>query len=279
MSLETLTAGHPRLLATSLASLTACFRSDVDGDPLRARLLAHQLRLAEASLPEPPIHEGRDLNFHHSARRALGVILHTAAAFFITGEARFLARAAAELEAACELPSWHPDTFLDTAELALAVALGYDWLHHALAPPLRAAARGALLRNALRLAPSIYEAAARPEGAPKAFSTHSVGWVNAVHNWNQVCNAGMLCAALAVAGEEGVPAGLAELVVRGALASLPRALRSSYEPDGAFPESPQCVSCAPRPLRAPLQLPFSPPLPFSPTPAPPGTGALGPPSP
>jgi hypothetical protein len=237
-SLDTLRDGHPRLLVSSLSALTSAFQPS-GCDHIRARLLAHLVRLAEASLREPPIFFGRDLNFHHSSRRALGVIMHTTAAFFITGEPRFLGRAAAELEAACLLPHWHPETFLDTAELALAVALGYDWLHHVLTPAQRGAARDALLRNALALAPSIYEGAARPEGAEKVFSTHSVGWVNQVHNWNQVCNTGLLCAALAVAGEDGVPQGLPALVVKGAISSLPRAMRSSFMPDGAFPESPQ----------------------------------------
>ena len=240
MTLDNLLPTHPRLLVTSLAQLRAAFSpAAAPSDSLRPRLLLHLSKLAAATLCDPPIAPGRDLNFHHSSRRALAVILHNAAAYFATDEDRFLRRAVAELEAACQLEHWNPSMFLDTAELALAVALGFDWLHDWLPPPLRATISTALVRNALALGPAIYTDAARGEGEEKAFSTHSVGWVNATHNWNQVCNSGMLCAALAVAGEAGVPPGLAELVVEGAVASLPRAMRSSYEPDGAFPESPQ----------------------------------------
>jgi hypothetical protein len=59
-------------------------------------------------------------------------------------------------------------------------------------------------------------------------------WVTATHNWNQVCNGGLLAAALALADEE--PA-LARLVVNGARRSLPLAM-AAYAPDGAFPEGP-----------------------------------------
>ena len=59
-------------------------------------------------------------------------------------------------------------------------------------------------------------------------------FVTAKHNWNQVCNGGLLAAALALADEE--PA-LARLVVNGALKSLPLAM-DAYQPDGAYPEGP-----------------------------------------
>jgi hypothetical protein len=53
-------------------------------------------------------------------------------------------------------------------------------------------------------------------------------------NWNQVCNGGLLAAALALADDE--PA-LARTVVTGVRKSLPIAM-TAYEPDGAYPEGP-----------------------------------------
>src|SRR5581483_11598274 len=53
-------------------------------------------------------------------------------------------------------------------------------------------------------------------------------------NWNQVCNAGLLSAALALADEEP---DLARQVIAGARKSLPLGM-AAYAPDGGFPEGP-----------------------------------------
>jgi hypothetical protein len=42
------------------------------------------------------------------------------------GGEKFRLRTIAELEAACALKDWNPSHFLDTAEMASAVATGYD---------------------------------------------------------------------------------------------------------------------------------------------------------
>src|SRR5439155_16024747 len=59
-------------------------------------------------------------------------------------------------------------------------------------------------------------------------------WATAPTNWNQVCNGGLLAAALAIADEEPVTA---RAVVAGARKSLPLAM-AVYAPDGAYPEGP-----------------------------------------
>ena len=45
------------------------------------------------------------------------------------GEERFKERAIRELDAACAMKDWNPSHFLDVAEMATAVAVGYDWLY------------------------------------------------------------------------------------------------------------------------------------------------------
>src|SRR5690606_22433149 len=59
-------------------------------------------------------------------------------------------------------------------------------------------------------------------------------WRNAHHNWNQVCNGGLMLGALAIAEDEPE---LAEQIMRPALARLPRAMRS-VAPDGGWNEGP-----------------------------------------
>jgi hypothetical protein len=188
-----------------------------------------------------PTRDG-ELNFHHTARRSLGVILDCAAAHAHTRDARYLRRAVAELEAVCAFRDWnHGESFLDTAEMSVGVSLGYDWLHEHLSAAERSLICGALTRHVLAHAPAVYVDAVREEGAAKASQTHTTGWVNAAHNWNQVCNAGMIAAALAVGADGGGGLSLARVALEGALTSLPRAMRA-YEPDGAWPEGPQYYS-------------------------------------
>src|SRR5690606_2858452 len=57
---------------------------------------------------------------------------------------------------------------------------------------------------------------------------------NLTNNWNQVCNAGFVLAALALAEEEP---SLAREVIAGVRETLPYAM-AAYEPAGAYPEGP-----------------------------------------
>jgi hypothetical protein len=47
-------------------------------------------------------------------------------------------------------PDWHPEHFLDTAELTTALAIGYDWLYDYLSPEDRSAIRRAIVDKGLR---------------------------------------------------------------------------------------------------------------------------------
>ncbi len=223
--LATLRPGHPRLLLTApaLTAAVAAARSD----PLRAALHARILALAEAELATRPVERvligPRLLD---KSRTALGRILVCSLAYRLSGDTRFAARATREMLAVAAFPDWNPSHFLDVAEMSLALAVGYDWLHAALAPADRAAIKSALLRHALGFAPAAYAA-----GGP---TDKRLRFVVQHHNWNQVCNAGLLAAALALADEE--PA-LARTVIAGVRRSLPLAMEA-YAPDGAYPEGP-----------------------------------------
>jgi hypothetical protein len=59
-------------------------------------------------------------------------------------------------------------------------------------------------------------------------------WTQSHHNWNQVCNGGMILGALAVAEEEPE---LSAFIVTSALKSLPKAM-ASFAPDGGWAEGP-----------------------------------------
>jgi hypothetical protein len=130
-------------------------------------------------------------------------------------------------------------TFLSVAEMSLGVAIGFDWL--ASHPSwwiidginTRPAVAKALYDKALFLGRDAYGA------IPSSYTT---SWVKGAYNWTQVCNAGLLAAALALAGEHnavGVTSAVLEddiaLTIRGACASLNRA-QSMYRPAGVYSE-------------------------------------------
>ncbi|UCF43765.1 MAG: heparinase II/III family protein, partial [Planctomycetota bacterium] len=84
---------------------------------------------------------------------------------------------------------------------------------------MRQAIRNALIKNGLK--PGL-----------RAYGKH--WWPESDHNWNQVCNGGMIIGALAIADSDPK---YAEEIIPLALQSLPLALKS-YEPDGAWGEGP-----------------------------------------
>ncbi|MFO1446963.1 MAG: heparinase II/III family protein [Opitutaceae bacterium] len=225
--LTTLQAGHPRLLVKpgGFARLVELAKHD----PVRARLHARVVECAELLLADSPIEYllvgPRMLD---QSRKALGHVTTSALAYRLTGEDRFRRHARDVMLRAAEFPDWNPSHFLDVAEMATALALGYDWLHDTLTEAERAAIEQALRQKSLA-----YVAPAYGRRDKERISFPFVAG-NEKNNWNQVCNGGFLLSALALADREPV---LARAVLDGLRDTLPQAM-AAYEPDGAYPEGP-----------------------------------------
>ena len=225
--LRTLHSGHPRLLMD--AAGFRALRSAADHDPLRKTLHEHIRRAAEQLLKEPPIaHVLVGPRMLDQSRRALAHVTTCAMAYQLTCDRRFAAHAKSVMLLVASFPDWNPSHFLDVAEMATAVALGYDWLYDDLSAEERVALKRALLEKALAFAGPAY--------ARKDVNRESFPFVgsNLRNNWNQVCNGGFVLAALAIADEEP---DLARSVIAGVRETLPYAMEA-YEPDGAYPEGP-----------------------------------------
>jgi len=217
--------GHPRLLLTD-EQLTAAVTA-AQTDPLRAALHARIIAAAEAQLATVPVEHVLDgPRLLEKSRTALGRVLIGAMAWRLTGDTRFADRAKREMLVTAAFVDWNPSHFLDVAEMCTALGLGYDWLYAYLTPTERTTIRTALVEKGLSFAAAAY--------APGKPDDKRLWFVTVHHNWNQVCNAGLLTAALALADEE--PA-LARTVIAGAVKSLPLAM-AAYMPDGAYPEGP-----------------------------------------
>ena len=90
-----------------------------------------------------------------------------------------------EVVAACNFPTWNPKHFLDVGEMSLAIALALDWT------------AGDLPNTTITLAKrSLIEKGINPSWPENG---DTLRWVYGTNNWNQVCNAGMIAASIAIA--------------------------------------------------------------------------------
>ena len=218
-----LRSGHPRLLLTDADLGTAV--SAAKSDPLRAGLNRHIIATADAILNAPPVRQPDNQLGQEQDRYAVYYILTCAMAYRLTGEEKYFARAKSDLLTIAAFPDWNPRHFLSVAETSFAAAIGYDWLYAKLKPAERALIKQALLEKSLSFAETTY---GYDQNKRAAWSGKATG------NWNQVCNSGLLSAALAIADEEP---DLARKVIAGARKSMASGL-ADYAPDGGFPEGP-----------------------------------------
>lgn len=216
--LRGLREGHPRLIA--LDRDVARIRKNVASDALARSWLDHLRQEGTRLIQAPPVeYKLIGPRLLSQSRACLDRIYTLCLLYRLEGDRRFAERAKMELLAAAGFKDWNPSHFLDTAEMAHAFGIGYDWLYDFLGED-RAAIRTALVEKGLKPGAEFYKA--------------NRSWVRAIHNWNQVCNGGLSIGALAIADEEPE---LAEFIVSSALKSIPLAV-NSYAPDGGWAEGP-----------------------------------------
>ena len=207
--------GHPRLFAD--ADGFARVKARIGSDELVKLAAEHVRTVADALVPTTPskrIKEGKRLL--GVSRTALYRIATLAMAYRLYGDRAHLARAVAEMRAVCAFEDWNPSHFLDVGEMSLAVAVGYDWLYGDLDEATRREIAAGLRRCGLDA------------------SQMKLWWIRAHNNWGQVCHAGILAAALALAEEN--PADAARYVQR-AVDCLPISMKA-LAPNGSYPEGP-----------------------------------------
>jgi hypothetical protein len=198
-------------------------RAQAEHAPDVARLHGRLQDRAHALLREPVttrmLEPGRPVMLPTS-RQLLRRIQLLGAANLLSPDPALVARARQELASCAGFADWNPSHFLDTAEMAAGFALALDWLGHELDEGTRRTLVRALVDKAL--------VPGREQFSRNAF------WTRAVHNWNLVCNGGLVLAALAVEEEE--PALAAEMLAQ-SLGSAGRAF-ASFAPDGGWNEGP-----------------------------------------
>ena len=222
--LMTLRAGHPRLYLDNQA--IAKVRTLVKTDATARNWLANVEKLVEQvhASPvtvRPPVNPV--VGILDTSRQVLGRVAHLAGLYLINDDPRHAIRARDELLAAASFVDWNPDHFLDTAEMTEALAIGYDWLYSFLSVSDRMIIRNAIIEKGLKAGLTAYGVSATQQF-----------WVRASHNWNLVCNAGLVAGALAIGDESHDFAAFTLYLARLSVANGFK----SYAPDGAWVEGP-----------------------------------------
>ena len=203
---------HPRLVLR--AGEEATVREAIAKGGMAKEAYSYIKAFSDKLLTIPPMERvmtGRRLL--HVSREVLKRVLYLSTMYRLDGRQEYLDRAAEEMLAVCRFTDWNPSHFLDVAEMTMAVSIGYDWLYPELSEDQRLEIRTAILDKGLR-----------PSDGQWFFTSNN--------NWNQVCNAGMVCGALAV--WEDAPDEAREMVAK-CLESNPISL-ASYSREGCYPE-------------------------------------------
>ena len=210
---------HPRLFLDDKTWEGICSQLGEGSNKALARI--HETIMKEAeNLPSDTIEWKLDASGKRilgQARTGLKRLMFDAYAYRFSSEKRFLDHAVKTMEELCAMPDWNGWHFLDVAEMAAALAIGYDWLYDDLSPELKG-----------KLVKAIDEYA-----FTEAFDMCKAWFYDKPHNWNQVCNGGLAMAALAFREDCGAITGN---IIRNAVKTNRRQLGTIYGPDGCYPE-------------------------------------------
>ncbi len=205
---------HPRIFANDadFARLRKLVQTDPYSKMIYARIYNFCLTLFNEPLLKYEKSDGKLLNVCKQATKRIGWLAMT---YQISGERRFAERAVEEMINVCSFTDWNPTHYLDTAEMGLAVGIGYDWLYHYMTD----AQRKTVLNG-------LYKKGITTQDPPPVCMTK-------VNNWNPWCNGGISVAA--AAAFESYPSECAT-ILSNAVKNVQ--ISMTYQPSGAYPEGP-----------------------------------------
>lgn len=206
-------ADHPRLLL--FKGEEKDIKHMINSDPYYRKI--HDAIMDEAD----QIVRKKELSRKLEGRRLLPVSMeflkrtfYLSYAYRLTEDNKYLKKVEREMLAAADFIDWHPEHFLDVAEIAMGMAIGYDWLYDKLSDTSKEKIRTAIVDKALK--PSLkYN-----------------DWANKNNNWNQVCNSSLSFAAIAV--KDFYPT-LCDKIISRAFRTITLPMEQ-YEPDGLYQE-------------------------------------------
>lgn len=226
---------RPRIVLNS--DLLENLKHNIKTYPQIAKWYESIKALAEDDLEKPVLVYESDsysgiLAISQEARRR---IPRLALVYLVEGDESYAKKAVIEMLSISSFPDWNPYRALDTAEMNLAMGLGYDWLYNYMTTEQRDKIKTALVEKGLRTVLEDYTGKytyVNDDGRSR--STYFTKLGDNPHNWVYVCNSGAIVGALSVAEEETE---LSSRIVSYALENWGRALRF-LGPDGVHDEGP-----------------------------------------
>lgn len=215
-------SNHPRLLFTGAEE--AAVKQLIQNNRLAGELAEFLKAKADTLVitPQKPYLKDKYGNILWTSRSYVNRLGTLALAYRLYGERKYLDAANEALLWVCNYPDWDPPHYLDTAEMATAVAIAYDWLYDALPISTKDLVKKCLYERAIVRVLREYEKG-------------SLGsWAKRETNWNVVCNTGMVLAALGIA--EDYPKEAA-VILDNAAKYMPNCLKH-FAPDGVCYEGP-----------------------------------------
>ena len=151
------------------------------------------------------------------SRDAMKRILSCAYAYKTTGQPKYLTQAENDINTVCGFSDWNAGQhWLDVGEMAAAVALGYDWLYSSLSTTTKSKAINAIKNFCF---------------TPAKNGTWNLDFYNSDGNWNQVCNGGIIAAALAIYESDATNC---KSMIEKSVSTNGTAVASMYKPDGSM---------------------------------------------
>jgi hypothetical protein len=213
-ALEKLPA-HPRILLVS--GEERVIKKSITDNPVWRKMHEAILGASDLLIGVPTLERkliGRRLL--SKGRECVRRLFYLSYSYRMTKEEKYLLRAEKEMLAISQFSDWNPTHFLDVAEMTMGMSIGYDWLHDKLSRESKKIIREAILKK----------------GLEPSFDERYNWFLQATHNWNQVCNAGMVYGALAVAEDHPE---ISKQIIERALNTISLPM-GDYKPDGGYPE-------------------------------------------
>ncbi|WP_445505439.1 heparinase II/III domain-containing protein [Niallia sp. 03091] len=221
---------HPRLMATNedFQKIKESLKSDI-----YLKQWFNELNIdANKILNEPVVQYKKSdgIRILPVSKTVLDRTITLSMMYKLSGDWRYAEAAWKELEQASKFYDWNPSHFLDTAEMATAFGIGYDWLYDYLRPRQKEVLQNALINKAFNPALKVYNNTTDIENIP-------IFWKNTTNNWNTITNSGLIVSALAIADESTKLEEISSEVLENAIKSIQKSL-SSYSEDGGTEEGP-----------------------------------------
>lgn len=218
---KAVTDAHPRLFLTDSKFEIIRGKTGISAT-LNALIMSRAEEISADFTPVQVAFDASGLRMLETSRLALERLLFCSYAYRLTKDRRYLDHATFDLRTVCNFSSWNAERhFLDAVEMALGVGIAYDWLYDELGDDDRSVIISALERNALEPA-----------------ADEDIAWFYwSEGNWNQVCNAGLVTAALAVYGDSKIDSTV-QRIITDAIWSNRRTMETIYSPVGCYAEGP-----------------------------------------